>query len=195
MNDTLAHLLRDVRACRLCEAHLPLGARPVLQAGAHARVLIVGQAPGRQAHASGVPFDDASGERLHDWMGIDRATFHDRQRVAIVPMGFCFPGTGTGGDLPPRPECAATWHPRLLPHLSDVRLTLILGRHAQAALLDQARGSRLTATVADWRAHLEHARLPLPHPSPRNNRWLKRNPWFADELLPALRKHVANALG
>lgn len=194
MTDALTPLLHDIRACRLCAAQLPLGPRPVLQAGAQARILIVGQAPGRKVHETGVPFDDASGDRLRAWMGIDRDTFYDPRRVAIVPMGLCYPGTGSGGDLPPRPECAPTWHPRLLPRLASVRLTLVLGRYAQAALLGTARGASLTDTVRDWRTHLEHARLPLPHPSPRNNRWLKRNAWFERELLPALRKRIAIVL-
>ncbi|KGI77154.1 hypothetical protein LF63_0112525 [Oleiagrimonas soli] len=187
-------LLNDIRACRLCEAHLPMGPRPVLQAAADARLLIVGQAPGRRVHESGVPFDDPSGERLRDWLGIDRDAFYDPHRVAIVPMGFCYPGTGRSGDLPPRPECAPTWHPRVLPLLGAIRLTLVIGQYAQTALLGDARGANLTATVQDWRTHLEHDRLPLPHPSPRNNRWLKQNPWFADELLPVLRQRVADAL-
>ncbi|RAP59531.1 uracil-DNA glycosylase family protein [Oleiagrimonas sp. MCCC 1A03011] len=187
-------LLQEIRGCRLCAAHLPMGPRPVLQAAADARLLIVGQAPGRRVHESGVPFDDPSGERLRDWLGVDRDTFYDPNRIAIVPMGFCYPGTGSGGDLPPRPECAPTWHPRVLPLLGAVRLTLVIGQYAQAAVLGDARGANLTATVQDWRTHLEHGRLPLPHPSPRNNRWLKRNVWFAEELLPALRERVADAL-
>jgi uracil-DNA glycosylase len=190
----LDNVLVEVRSCRLCAVHLPLGPRPVLHAAPDARLLIVGQAPGRRVHESGVPFDDPSGERLRDWLGIDRDTFYDPARVAIVPMGFCYPGTGSGGDLPPRPECAPTWHPRVLPLLGAVRLTLIIGQYAQAALLGDTRGTNLTATVQDWRTHLEHDRLPLPHPSPRNNRWLKRNPWFAEELLPVLRQRVADAL-
>lgn len=194
MNDPLPALLEDIRACRICATHLPLGPRPVLQAAPDARVLIVGQAPGRKVHESGVPFDDASGDRLRDWMGIGRDTFYDPQRIAIVPMGFCFPGSGSSGDKPPRPECAPTWHPRLLPLLDAVRLTLVLGQYAQAALLGDARGPNLTDTVGEWRTHLQHDRLPLPHPSPRNNRWLKRNAWFEQDLLPALREHVAAAL-
>lgn len=195
MRTSIDPLLREIRACRLCAAHLPLGPRPVLQAAADARVLIVGQAPGKRVHESGVPFDDASGDRLRDWMGVGRDVFYDPHRVAIVPMGFCYPGTGSGGDRPPRPECAPTWHPRLLPLLHEVRLTLVIGQYAQAALLDTARGASLTDAVRAWRTHLEHGRLPLPHPSPRNNRWLKRNPWFADDLLPVLRERVAAAFG
>ncbi|OOG66454.1 uracil-DNA glycosylase [Rhodanobacter sp. B04] len=187
-------LLTDIRACRICTAHLPLGPRPVLQASATARLLIVSQAPGRKVHDTGIPFNDASGERLREWLNIDRDTFYDASRIAIVPMGFCFPGTGRGGDLPPRPECAPTWHPRLLPLLKQVRLTLLIGQYAQAGILGVARGTRLTDTVLSWRHHLAHGRLPLPHPSPRNRLWLVRNPWFEADLLPPLRERVAAVL-
>jgi uracil-DNA glycosylase len=191
---SLDKLLVDIRACRICAAHLPLGPRPVLQASATSRLLIVSQAPGRKVHETGIPFNDPSGDRLRDWLGIDKAMFYDTGRVAIVPMGFCFPGTGRGGDLPPRPECAPAWHPRLLPLLKQVQLTLVIGQYAQAGLLGVARGTRLTDTVQAWRDHLAHGRLPLPHPSPRNRLWLARNPWFETELLPVLRERVAAAL-
>jgi len=191
---SLDRLLAEIRACRICEAHLPLGPRPVLQASATSRLLIVSQAPGRKVHETGIPFNDVSGDRLREWMGIDKPTFYDASRVAIVPMGFCFPGTGKGGDLPPRPECAPTWHPRLLPLLDQVRLTLVIGQYAQAGLLGVRRGTKLTDTVQAWRQHLAHGRLPLPHPSPRNRLWLTRNPWFEAELLPVLRERVAQVL-
>jgi len=191
---SLDRLLGEIRACRICEAHLPLGPRPVLQASATSRLLIVSQAPGRKVHETGIPFNDVSGDRLREWMGIDKPTFYDASRVAIVPMGFCFPGTGKGGDLPPRPECAPTWHPRLLPLLDQVRLTLVIGQYAQAGLLGVRRGTKLTDTVQAWRQHLAHGRLPLPHPSPRNRLWLARNPWFEAELLPVLRERVAQVL-
>jgi len=194
MPDQLDKLLIEIRACRLCVAHLPLGPRPVLQASSTARLLIVSQAPGRKVHNTGIPFNDVSGERLHDWLGIDHDMFYDASRVAIVPMGCCFPGTGRGGDLPPRPECAPTWHPRLLPLLKQVQLTLVIGQYAQAGILGVPRGTRLTDTVQAWREHLAHGRLPLPHPSPRNRLWLVRNPWFETELLPLLRERVAAAL-
>jgi uracil-DNA glycosylase len=190
----LEKLLVEIRACQICAGHLLLGPRPVLQAAATSRLLIVSQAPGRKVHLSGVPFDDVSGDRLREWMGIDKATFYDASRVAIVPMGFCFPGSAHGGDLPPRPECAPTWHPRLLPLLKQVQLTLVIGQYAQAGMLGVARGTRLTDTVLDWRAHLAKGKLPLPHPSPRNRLWLVRNPWFETELLPVLRERVATAL-
>jgi uracil-DNA glycosylase len=192
--DRVDELLGEIRACRICAAHLPLGPRPVLQASAMSRLLIVSQAPGRKVHETGIPFNDPSGDRLRDWLGIDKAMFYDAGRVAIVPMGFCFPGTGRGGDLPPRPECAPAWHPRLLPLLKQVQLTLVIGQYAQAGLLGVARGTRLTDTVQAWRDHLAHGRLPLPHPSPRNRLWLARNPWFETELLPVLRERVAAAL-
>ena len=191
---TLSQLLADIRACTLCAADLPDGPRPVLRASTRARILIAGQAPGRRVHASGIPFDDPSGDRLRDWLGIDRDTFYDEQQLAIVPMGFCYPGTGKSGDLPPRPECAATWHPRLLPLLPNIRLTLVIGQYALAYHLpDASRGRTLTAVVRDWRAHWPSI-LPLPHPSPRNNRWLKQNPWFATDVLPELRARVADIL-
>jgi len=194
MTDHLDQLLVDIRACRLCEARLPLGPRSVLQASSTSRLLIVSQAPGRRVHDTGIPFNDVSGERLREWLGIDRDAFYDASRVAIVPMGFCFPGSSRGGDLPPRPECAPAWHPRLLPLLRHVRLTLVIGQYAQAGLLDAPRGTRLTDTVQAWRDHLAHGRLPLPHPSPRNRVWLMRNPWFETELLPVVRERVAAAM-
>ena len=190
--EPLDALLTRVRACRLCAAHLPLGPRPVLQAHASARILIAGQAPGRKVHASGVPFDDASGERLRAWLGMGREPFYDPRQVAILPMGFCYPGTGRSGDLPPRPECAPAWRQPLLDHLPAIQLTLVMGHYALAWHLPQQRGT-LTETVRQWRNH-GPALLALPHPSPRNNGWLRNNPWFEEELLPELRARVSLAL-
>ena len=190
MSGTLDALLREIRACRLCEAHLPHGARPVLQAACGARLLVVGQAPGARVHASGVPWDDPSGRRLRDWLGLDADRFYDASRVALVPMGFCYPGKAGSGDAPPRVECRATWHPRLLPLLPGVQLTLLVGLHAQAHVLGAARKASLTATMRAWRDYLP-AYLPLPHPSPRNVAWFKANPWFEGEVLPELRERVA----
>ncbi|WP_408951873.1 uracil-DNA glycosylase family protein [Lysobacter sp. Hz 25] len=190
--ESLAALLADVRACRLCAAHLPDGPRPVLQMSAQSRILIAGQAPGRKVHASGLPFDDASGERLRAWLGLDRERFYDAGQVAILPMGFCYPGTAKSGDLPPRPECAPAWRRRLLAQFQRLRLTLVIGQYAQAYHLPDA-GDTLTAAVASWRERWPHT-VALPHPSPRNNLWLKRNPWFERELVPALRERVAQAL-
>jgi uracil-DNA glycosylase len=182
-------LLDDVRACRLCADQLPLGPRPIVQAHPRAKILIAGQAPGSKAHTLGRPFQDASGDRLRAWMGIDEATFHDETRIAILPMGFCFPGTGRTGDLAPRSECAPAWRAKLLAALVDVRLTLVIGQYAQAWHLTDGRKATLTDTVQAWRDYWP-ASLPLPHPSPRNNVWLKRNAWFESEVLPALRSRV-----
>ncbi|MFT3806931.1 MAG: uracil-DNA glycosylase family protein [Arenimonas sp.] len=186
-------MLAEVRACRLCEAHLPLEPRPVLRASETARLLIVGQAPGTLVHGSGIPWNDASGMRLRDWLRIDRDAFYDESRVAIVPMGFCYPGRGASGDLPPRPECSQTWHPRLLPLLTDVRLVLAIGQYAQQYFLGTQRKKSLTDTVRAWDEYAPRY-FPLPHPSPRNIAWFQHNPWFEREVLPALRERVAGAL-
>ncbi|MGD1907869.1 MAG: uracil-DNA glycosylase family protein [Leptolyngbyaceae cyanobacterium] len=187
-----ASLLSDVQACTLCQAHLPLGPRPVLQIHPSARVLIAGQAPGRKVHNSGVPFDDASGDRLRTWLGITREVFYDPEQIAILPMGFCFPGTGKSGDLPPRPECAATWRQPLLDQLHNLETTLVLGTYAQVYHFGNDKRS-LTERVKTWRTHWPHL-VPLPHPSPRNNLWLRRNPWFEAELLPSLKQGIAEIL-
>ncbi len=185
-------LLADVRSCTLCAPHLPHGTRPVVQLDPRARILVAGQAPGRRVHESGIPFDDPSGDRLRDWLGLHRAQFYDPQVLAILPMGFCYPGTGSSGDLPPRPECAPAWRDRLLAHLTSVRLTLVIGRYALDWHL--AAGSRtVTDVVRDWRDRWPDV-LPLPHPSPRNQRWMKKNAWFEDEVLPALRERVQEVL-
>jgi uracil-DNA glycosylase len=181
-------LLRDVRNCSLCAGHLPLGPRPVLQLHPDARILVAGQAPGRKVHESGVPFADASGDRLREWLGLTPEQFYDPRRVAILPMGFCYPGTGTSGDLPPRPECATAWRKALLGQLRRLELTLVIGQYAQAYHLPGAATS-VTAVVQAWRDYWPDV-VPLPHPSPRNNLWLRRNPWFEQELLPPLRRRV-----
>ena len=186
----MQELLREVRRCRICEEHLPLGPRPVLRAHQDARLLIVGQAPGTRVHDSGTPWDDKSGDRLREWMGIDRETFYDERRIAIIPMGFCYPGRGKSGDLPPRPECAATWHERLLREIKGLELTLLLGQYAQAYYLGDRRRKTLTDTVRARDDFLPEF-LPLPHPSPRNNLWLSRNPWFEAEVVPLLQKLLA----
>jgi len=182
-------LLKEVRACTLCAAHLPGGPRPILQVHPQATILIAGQAPGSKAHASGIPFKDASGDRLRDWMGVDDATFYDERQIAILPMGFCFPGTGKAGDMAPRSECAPTWRSKLLAALVNVKLTLVIGQYAQAWHLGERQKSTLTGTVQAWRDYWPD-NLPLPHPSPRNNIWLKRNAWFEAEVLPQLRSRV-----
>ncbi len=190
----LNRLLAEVRACRACEAHLPLGPRPVIQAGGSARILIIGQAPSARVHVSGVPWDDRSGERLRDWMDIDAETFYDKSRIAILPMGFCYPGRAASGDRPPRRECAPLWLDRLLEHMPSIELTLLVGRYAQAHFLGPAGGASLTATVEAWRVHAPRV-IPLPHPSPRNIAWFIANPWFDGELLPVLQRSVRELLG
>jgi uracil-DNA glycosylase len=185
----LDQLLAAVRQCRACETHLPLGPRPVLQAGASARILIVGQAPGARVHASGIPWDDPSGERLRRWMGLDATGFYDASTVAIIPMGYCYPGRGNGGDLPPRRECATLWLDQLLAQLPRIELTLLIGLHAQRHFLGSRRKSSLTETVRAWR-EFGPQYLPLPHPSPRNTPWFQRHPWFESELLPTLRERI-----
>lgn len=191
-HQTLATLLAEVRACTVCRSALPLGPRPVEQVGARARILSAGQAPGRAVHESAVPFDDASGDRLREWMGIDRKTFYDAGQIAILPMGFCYPGTGSSGDLPPRAECAPLWRAPLLASLKRLELTLIIGAYAQEWHLGAAAGN-VTALVRDWRSTWP-TRIALPHPSPRNNIWLEKNPWFLAEVVPALRTRVAALL-
>ena len=187
--DRLEAVLAEARACRLCR-DLPLGPRPVLRASATARLAIVSQAPGTKVHASGLPFDDRSGDRLRDWLGIDRETFYDTRRLAIVPMGLCYPGVDPrGGDRPPRPECAPLWHPRLWPLLPQVELTLLVGSYAQRFHLGNRVKRTLTDTVAAWRDYGPRW-LPMPHPSWRNTGWLKRHPWFEAELVPELQRRV-----
>ncbi len=189
---SLTSLLREVRACTLCAEHLPLGPRPVVQAHSSARMLVAGQAPGRKVHETGLPFNDASGDRLRQWLGISRETFYDPKQLAILPMGFCFPGTSKSGDLPPRPECATAWRRKLLAHLPNIKLTLAIGQYAQTYYFPTERAS-LTEAVLAWRNHWPLI-VPMPHPSPRNNLWLKRNPWFEQELLPVLRARVSEVL-
>lgn len=182
-------LLNEVRNCRLCAAHLPAGPRPVFQLHPEARILIAGQAPGRRVHESGVPFDDPSGKRLRQWLGVTPEQFYDPRCFAILPMGFCYPGTGKSGDLPPRPECAPAWRQRLLDTLPKLQLTLIIGQYAQAWHLPERSGDSLTEVAQDWQSYWPQ-RLPMPHPSPRNQRWMRNNPWFESEVLPALRTRV-----
>jgi uracil-DNA glycosylase len=186
----LQTLLAEVRACTLCAKYLPLGPRPVLRGQATARLLILSQAPGTRVHMTGLSFNDRSGDRLREWLNIGRKVFYDERRVAIVPMGFCYPGRDAkGGDLPPRPECAPCWHPRLLKHFPELELTLLVGSYAIDPYLGNRRKRSMTETVQAWREYLPHY-LPLPHPSWRNVGWLKANPWFEAKLLPDLRRRV-----
>ena len=186
------NLLTEVRQCTLCEPELPMGARPVVQLHPNAKILVAGQAPGRRVHASGKPFDDPSGDRLRQWMGIDKATFYNAEKLAIIPMGLCYPGTGKSGDLPPRPECAPAWRQKLLQQLPNLELTLAIGQYAQSWHIDEPKQT-LTERVKNWESYWPEL-LPLPHPSPRNNLWLKRNPWFEDSIIPTLQERVSALL-
>ena len=186
----LDSLLNEVRDCTLCSKHLPLGPHPTLGMKKSAQIIIIGQAPGTKAHKSGIPWNDQSGNRLREWMNIDRETFYDTRRIAIMPMGFCYPGRlERNGDKPPRPECAPEWHTRLLAELPNVELTLLVGMYAQAYYLPESRAKTLTATVKQWRNYLP-GYIPTPHPSWRTTGWQKNNPWFEAELLPVLRERV-----
>ena len=183
-------LVERIQSCRICEATLPCGPRPVVQLHRKATILIAGQAPGTKVHQTGVPFDDASGDRLRNWMGVDKSTFYDARRIAILPMGFCFPGTSKRGDLPPLKICASTWRDEALDYLSNIKLTLVIGQYAQGWHLNNAK-KNLTETVRAWRDYGD-ALIPLPHPSPRNNIWMAKNRWFEKELIPELRTRVAH---
>lgn len=187
---TLEALLTAVRGCRACEAHLPLGPRPVLSAAATARILVVGQAPGLRVHQTGVPWNDASGERLRAWMGVDKQVFYDESRIAIIPMGYCYPGRGDSGDRPPRRECATLWLDQLLSRLPQIELTLLIGQYAQRHFLGTRRKRSLADTVRGWEEYAPDY-LPLPHPSPRNQPWLKHHPWFERRLVPVLRARIS----
>ncbi len=192
---TITPLLDQISACRVCEAHLPLGPRPVLRVSdTAARILIVGQAPGTRVHASGIPWDDASGKRLRDWLGVTPNQFYDQSQFAIMPMGFCYPGRGKGGDNPPRPECAPLWHDRVRAFLPNIRLTLLIGAYAHAYYLGDRRKASLGETVKAWQNYVDDGFLPLVHPSPRNQMWLRRNPWFEADIVPFLRERVRSCL-
>ena len=185
----LDSLLEKIRACTECKKHLPLAPRPVLSANLTARLMIIGQAPGSRVHASGIPWNDPSGDRLREWLGIDRELFYDESKIAIVPMGFCYPGKGKSGDLPPRPECAPLWHGKLFEHLKKIQLILLIGQYSQAYYLGENQKETLTDTVRAWKDYAPRY-FPLPHPSPRNNIWLKKNPWFEKNALPRLRDSI-----
>lgn len=189
MKKPLALLLQDVQACTICEAALPFQPRPIVQLHPKASILIAAQAPGKKVHETGIPFNDPSGDRLREWLGVNRETFYDERHIAILPMGFCYPGTGKSGDLPPRRECAATWRAPLLEHLPKLQITLVIGQYAQAYHLPNSTFQTVTETVKAWKEFWPD-QIPLPHPSPRNNIWLKRNPWFTTDILPTLRKQI-----
>ena len=194
MSAAFDRLLREIRACRICAGELPHDPRPVIRAKETARIVIAGQAPGTRVHASGMPFTDPSGDRLREWMSVDKDTFYDDTKIAIVPMGFCFPGLDAkGGDLPPRKECAPAWRDKVFAKLKNVELTLLVGRYSQAWHLKGKTQPTLTETVAAWRDYGPET-IPLPHPSWRNNAWIKKNPWFEAELLPHLRRRISRIL-
>ncbi|EIV8468106.1 uracil-DNA glycosylase family protein [Vibrio vulnificus] len=188
----LEPLLTQIRACQVCASALPLGANPVVQAHSEAKILIIGQAPGTKVHHSSIPWNDASGNRLRAWLDIEKQTFYDPKQIAIMPMGFCYPGQGQSGDLPPRKECAPLWHEALLKHLPNIELTLLIGQYAQNRYLSN-KPKTLTETVQNWQAWLPDY-LPLPHPSPRNTLWLRKNPWFEEQTVPYLRQQVHQRL-
>ncbi len=185
-------LLAEIRSCTICEKFLPYSPRPVLQASANARILIVGQAPGKKVNETGIPWDDASGNELRRWLGVGKEQFYDSNIFALVPMGFCYPGKGTSGDLPPRPECAPTWHNKLLKEMKNIQLTLLIGQYSQKYYLAETIKPSLTENVKCFRDFLPDY-LPLVHPSPRNRIWQKKNPWFEKELIPALH-HLVNKI-
>ena len=185
-------VMKSVRSCTLC-ADLALGPNPILQLSSNAKILIAGQAPGQETHRKNIPFDDRSGDRLREWMGITRDTFYDDSTIAILPMAFCYPGTGKTGDLAPPKRCAEQWRSKLLDLMPNIQLTLVIGQYALDWHLRDRQSATLTETVMQWEKHWPEV-LPMPHPSPRNNRWLKKNPWFASEVLPKLRERVASLL-
>ena len=194
MTASVADLFREIRACTHCAADLPLGPRPVVRGQASARLRIVGQAPGIRVHNSGIPWNDPSGQRLRQWLDLDPETFYDEERIAITPIGFCYPGTmENGGDFPPRKECAPLWQPRLDEAFAKVELTLLVGAYAQAWFLGTRRERTMTETVRAWRRFLPD-RMPLPHPSWRTMGWQKNNPWFDEELIPELRRRTARLI-
>ncbi|MFN3018166.1 uracil-DNA glycosylase family protein [Vibrio coralliilyticus] len=189
----LEDLLQKIRQCRLCEPNLPQGANPIIQASKEAKLLIIGQAPGTRVHKTSIPWNDPSGDRLRQWLKLDKTAFYDATKIAIMPMGLCYPGKGKSGDLPPRKECAPQWHSKVLEQLPNIGMTLLIGQYAQNYYL-QDKPKTLTETVRAWQQWAPHY-LPLPHPSPRNTLWLKRNPWFEAEVVPFIREYVHAHIG
>ncbi len=187
-------LLKEIESCTVCSSFFLHEPRPVVRASADAKLLIIGQAPGRKVHDSGIPWDDASGRNLRNWLGISDGVFYDEHKVALVPMGFCYPGTGKGGDLPPRPECAPLWHEKLLHQCQSIKLTLLIGQYAQKYYLSGLMKNNLTETVKSFKEYMPKY-LPLPHPSPRNRLWMKKNAWFEDSLLPEMKEIISKIMG
>ena len=186
-------LLEEIQGCSICKVFLPHKPRPIVAGSINSRLLIIGQAPGRRVHESGIPWDDPSGDQLRKWLNVEKEVFYDTSKIGLMPMGFCFPGSGKSGDLPPRPECAPTWHERLIKAMSNVELTLLIGQYAQKHYLEKTFKKNLTETVNAFEDYLPNY-LPLPHPSPRNRMWIKRNPWFEESLVPNLQERVAKLL-
>ena len=186
-------ILNKIRRCEVCIDHLPLGPKPIVQFSALSKIVIIGQAPGRQVHETGVPWNDASGKRLREWMHVDETTFYSPDLFSILPMGFCYPGKGVSGDLPPRPECAPLWHFRAFKYFKYSPLILLIGQYAQRYYLKKDFKSGLTETVRSYREYLPQY-FPLPHPSPRNQNWVRVNPWFNEEIIPALQKRIISAM-
>lgn len=186
-------LLSDIRKCELCKAHLPLGPRPIVAGHPEARILIIGHAPGTKVHQTGVPWDDQSGKQLRKWMGVTDEVFYDETQIAQMPMGFCYPGKGKSGDLPPRPECAPQWHDLLLEQMPNIKLTILIGQYSQKHYLGDKREKNLTETVRNYKNYAP-GHFVLPHPSPRNRFWLAKNPWFEKEVIPEFQKHIRKQL-
>ncbi len=189
----MEELLINIRKCEVCKSHLPLGPRPVLAVSVASKIVIIGQAPGTKVHKTGIPWDDPSGKQLRKWLDISDETFYNEKKIAIVPMGFCYPGKGKSGDLPPRPECAPLWHQQLLEKTPNVELIILIGMYAQKYYLKKEAKKTLTETVANYKDYLPNYFV-LPHPSPRNRFWLTKNPWFEDEVLPVLKKKISDIL-
>lgn len=189
----MENLLQEIRQCTVCSAHLPLGPNPVLAAHEKSKILIIGQAPGKKVHETSIPWDDPSGDNLRNWLNVSKETFYDPEKIALMPMGFCYPGKGKSGDLPPRPECAPLWHEQLLQKMNNIKLTLLIGQYAQGYYLQDKAKKNLTETVKNYDEYLPEF-LPLPHPSPRNRFWLAKNSWFTEELLPVLQEKVNDIL-
>lgn len=182
-------LLSEIRKCTVCKEFLPNAPKPIIQACKSSKIVIIGQAPGQKVQDSGVAWDDASGDNLREWLGVNKETFYNELMIALVPMGFCFPGKGKSGDLPPRPECAPLWHQQILNVMTEVKLTLLIGQYAQKYYLKNQSKRTLTETVKNYGEYLPNY-LPLPHPSPRNNIWQKKNSWFKEDVIPVLREKV-----